>query len=127
VEGRSETLRYANVVNRVVTTQLIDDGTTDGSLPHSDGRHLVGDDSSIVVTAGGEVRVVYQDSTQQRAMVARRRPGSTTWTLGILDQQDQTGFWLKQVLSEDTSFVATFFRNERAEIKRNGVRILQFE
>ncbi len=123
VDGTDEGLRYAQVTGGSVTVrELVDDGTTDGTTPHTDGRHLVGDDSSVVVTTGGEVRVAYQDATSHTVMIARR--SGTSWSQSVLDAEDHTGFWVEQALSDDGSRVATWWRRQMARSTVNGVRVL---
>ncbi|MCS6798905.1 MAG: hypothetical protein NZ898_10295 [Myxococcota bacterium] len=123
VDGTEETLRYASIDGMRIDRETVDDGSTDGMSRHPDGRHIVGDDSSIVVTAAGEVRIVYQDATAQRAMLARR-PAGGTWRIQILDREASTGYWLEQVLVGTTSHVATWWRDETTSPRRNGVRVL---
>lgn len=123
VDGAEETLRYARVADgAVMSTEIVDDGTTDGTSPHPDGRHIVGDDSSLVVTDGGELRVAYQDATSQRAMFARSA-GDGTWAIQVLDGEDSAGYFTRQVLLGTTSFVAHWWRREARGMSTNGVRI----
>ena len=126
VDGAEETLRYARIEGGTVTTEVVDNGTTDGTTMHDDGRHLVGDDSSIVVTDGGEVRVAYQDATAGRAMFARRG-GDGTWTLSVVDEDDVTGFFTSQVVIGTTSYVATWWRNDSSDNRGNGVRVVSID
>jgi hypothetical protein len=128
VDGAEETLRYASVTAGTVGPRVVvDDGSTDGTMPHADGRHVIGDDSSIVVTETGEIRIVYQDSSAHRAMLARRPVGGGPWTISVLDGMDHTGFWTEQVLVGGTSYVATWWRNEMGDDPTNGVRVLTVE
>ena len=59
VDGAEENLRYARIEGGAVMTEIVDNGTSDGTTMHSDGRHIIGDDSAVAVTDGGEVRVAY--------------------------------------------------------------------
>lgn len=122
VNGTDEELRYAQVNAGTVTVrERIDDGATNGTTPHDDGRHVVGDDSSVVVTAGGEVRVAYQDATDAVTMLARRSaPG--TWTIEVLDDTDASGFWVEQEVTTAGSSVASWWRQPD---DTNGVRITE--
>lgn len=123
VDGAEERLRYAQVQAGAVTLlETIDDGATDGTAPHPDGRHIVGDDSSVSVTSTGEVRVAYQDATAQRALLARRVEGA--WTIAIVDMEDSTGYWTRQALTGTTSQVAYWWRNTDGD---NGVRVSSAE
>jgi hypothetical protein len=126
VDGTEEALRYANVDGTTVTTSLVDDGATDGVDPHTDGRHIVGDDSSVGITASGEVRVAYQDATVQRAMLATRSTEGT-WTVSTIDSTDHTGFWLVHLVDGERSDVATWWRNQADGMNQNGVRLLTVE
>ncbi len=124
VDGADEALRYARVSDGGVDITRIDDGSTDGAARHPDGRHLVGDDASIVVTSAGVVRIVYQDATAHRAMLATIDGDERT--VSALDRQDHTGFFLEQALVGERSRVVTFYRNEQGE-RRSGVRLLSIE
>ena len=129
VDGAEETLRYARVENGAVDlSEVVDNGTTDGTTMHEDGRHLVGDDSTVAVTSGGEVRVAYQDATAGAAMFARRG-GDGEWTVELLDDEDFTGFFTSQVIVGGSSFVATWWRNDSADEanRGNGVRIFTID
>jgi hypothetical protein len=123
VDGTDEGLRYAQITGGAVTVrELVDDGTTDGTTPHTDGRHLVGDDSSVVVTAGGEVRVAYQDATSHTLMIARR--SGTSWSQRVIDSEDHTGFWVEQALTASGSSVATWWRRQMGRSTIDGVRVI---
>ncbi|AKF05600.1 hypothetical protein [Sandaracinus amylolyticus] len=128
VDGAEEALRYVSIAGGVPSVpQTIDTGTSDGTTPHTDGRHIVGDDSSIVVTDGGEIRVTYQDATVQHLMLARRAAGGGEWTISVLDDENHTGFWAEQVLIGTTSYVATWWRQESRAASEQGVRVLTVE
>jgi hypothetical protein len=129
VDGAFEELRHAEVdattivnASPTIVRSLIDDGTR----PPRE-RSIVGSDADIVVLASGEIRVVYQDSTQSEALVAIRAAGGTTWTLqggtlgDPLDTADSTGYWTTQSLENDTSHVATWWFN--ATDVTNGTRV----
>ncbi len=127
VDGSAEALRYARVVPGSppqVQTRVIDDGTTDGSRPHPDGKHLVGDDSDIEITEAGLLRVAYQDATATRLMLATSQDGSD-WTIQVLDDQDGTGFWATHRLVGSTSYVGTFWRDPPEGT--SGVRLFVVE
>ena len=122
VDGAEEALRYATVAGTAIAYETIDDGTTDGTTPHDDGRHVVGDDSSIVITDAGEVRVAYQDATDQHAMFARQT-GAATWAVEVLDDTDSAGYWTSQVLIGGTSHIAHWWRRQETGNRANGVRV----
>ena len=124
VDGTEEVLRYARIDGGEIETETIDDGTSNGVDLHPDGRHIVGDDSSIVVTAGGEIRVVYQDATVQHTMIARKSDGE--WNIQVADNQDSNGYFTRQALLGDTSYVAHWWRRQ-VEPAENGIRILAVE
>jgi MYXO-CTERM domain-containing protein len=122
VDGAEEQLRYSQVSGGAVTLrELIDDGSTNGSEAHDDGRHVIGDDSSVVVTSTGEVRVAYQDSTDAVTMLARRT-GAGTWTVSVIDDVDASGFWVEQVVTTSGSSVASFWRRNEPG-NPNGVHV----
>lgn len=126
VDGAEEALRYAQVEAGAVTIrETVDDGSTpDGTTRHTDGRHIVGDDSSVVVMADGEVRVAYQDATSQTTMLARRASAGT-WTHAVFDEEDHSGFWVEQVVSGGESFVGSWWIARMGTTLENGVRVTQ--
>ena len=65
VDGYSEAVKYLKVKQgtQVGTPEVADDGLGLGGQKFPDGQHLVGDDSRIFVTPGGEVHIAYQDAT----------------------------------------------------------------
>ena len=126
IDGAEETLRYAQVQSdgTVLLREVVDDGSTDGTARHTDGRHIVGDDASLAVTAGGAVRVVYQDATSQDAMVAVRPGGGGAWAIQPLDTDASTGYWLEQQLLGDLSYVAMWWTQRDGRNLVNGVRVV---
>jgi hypothetical protein len=103
VDGVEETLRYARVDEwTVATRQIVDDGAIPGG-----GRHVVGDGSAIA-RVGGELRIVYQDTTAHRALLARGS-GAGAWEVSVVDDEGSTGFWLNQLVVGGQSRVATFW------------------
>lgn len=126
VDGAEEVLRYARIVAGAITREVVDDGSTsDGTMAYTDGRHIVGDDSSVVVV-GGEVRVAYQDSTTERTMIARRSAAGA-WTHGVLDMGQHSGFWVEQELNTagDQSFVASWWIDRTGTMVTNGIHVTQ--
>jgi hypothetical protein len=130
VDGAEEVLRYASVTpgpTPTIVREVIDDGSTiDGTMPQMDGRHIVGDDSSVVVLASGEVRVAYQDSTTERTMIARRSPAGV-WSHGVLDMEKHNGWWVEQVVNTagTESWVASWWIDRMGTAVTNGVHITQ--
>jgi hypothetical protein len=103
VDGAEETLRYARVEGSTVTREVVD--------------------SNVVVTTDGEIRVVYQDATEQRAMLARRPASGGDWTISIIDAENSTGYWLEQELVGTTSYVGLFYTG----LAGSGVRVLNVD
>jgi MYXO-CTERM domain-containing protein len=127
VDGAEETLRYAQVQSNgtVVTREVVDDGSTiDGTTRHSDGRHIVGDDASVVVLEGGGVRIAYQDATAQNLVVSARAPGGGAWTINHVDTEDSTGYWADHHLLGTTSYIVTWWRSRMGRSTSNGVRVV---
>ena len=95
VDGLTEALRYITVKGgtTVNPSEVIDDGLGIGTTPFGDGQHLVGDDSHIVVTASGEVRVSYQDATAGKLHYATGAPSGSghTWTVKEIKQEHFAG------------------------------------
>lgn len=108
-DSSGEALRYLTFNGSSITRSIVDDGSTDGSRPFTDGRHVVGDDSSIVVLPDGRVRIVYQDATSQTLRLALR--SRTNFELSVLsgDATHRGGFWNRQVLDGGTPHSATFW------------------
>lgn len=126
IDGAEETLRYAQVQGNgtVVSREIIDNGaTSDGTTRFTDGRHIIGDDASIVVDEGGGLRVVYQDATSQDAVVATRAPGGGPWAILRFDSEGSTGYWLEQQLLGTMSYTVTFWRERMGRTMNSGVRV----
>ena len=128
VDGAEEVLHYARIqpgATPTITREAVDNGSTiDGTMMQPDGRHIVGDDSSVVVLSSGEVRVAYQDSTSERTMIARRSVAGV-WTHAVLDMAKHNGFWVEQQLNAagDQSFVASWWIDRMGTTVTNGVHI----
>ena len=121
VDGANENLLYATVSNGVVSLQgVVDDGSTDGSALNPDGRHIIGDDSTIAVTSDGTVRIAYQDTTAGRLMLATNNGG--TWSIRALDSTDSTGYFAEQQLHADMPTIAAWYRKADMH-STNGVRV----
>lgn len=129
VDGAFEELRHAAIdattlanANPTLVRSRVDDGTR----PPRE-RSIVGSDADIVVLNSGEVRIVYQDSTQAEALVAIRAAGQGSWVLqggnagDPLDTEDSTGFWTCQTLIGDTSHIGTWWFNT-TDVE-NGTRV----
>ncbi|MFK7985314.1 MAG: MYXO-CTERM sorting domain-containing protein [Sandaracinaceae bacterium] len=128
VDGAEETLRYASVLpDGTVETEVVDDGSTDGTTRHMDGRHIVGDDASLVVLDSGALRVIYQDATSQNAVVAVRAAGGGEWAISPFDTENSTGYWVDQALLGTTSYAATWWVERARRGLDNGVRVFTLE
>lgn len=131
IDGTEETLRYAQVQSTgtlVGAPEVVDDGSTiDGTTRHTDGRHIVGDDASIVVLEGGGVRIAYQDATVQNLVVAVRPPGGGAWAIAHVDTEGSTGYWANQVAFGATSYLTTWWMARDGNRTTNGVRVRQAE
>ncbi|HJL18294.1 MAG TPA: MYXO-CTERM sorting domain-containing protein [Sandaracinaceae bacterium LLY-WYZ-13_1] len=129
VDGAEETLRYAQVQSdgTVLTREVVDDGSTDGMERHSDGRHIVGDDASIVALEGGGVRVAYQDATSGNAVIAVRPAGGGDWAISHFDSEGSTGYWVDQELLGTTSYLVTWWRAREGNAMSNGIRVFTTE
>ncbi len=128
VDGAEEVLHYARITagaSPTIAREVVDDGSTsDGTMRQTDGRHIVGDDSSVVAMMTGEVRVAYQDATSERTMIARRTAAGV-WSHAVLDMAKHNGFWVEQVLNStgDASFVASWWIDRMGATVTNGVHI----
>lgn len=125
IDGAEETLRYAQVAadGTVALREVVSDGSTsDGSTRFTDGRHIIGDDASIVVDPGGTARVVYQDATIQDAVVSVRPAGGGAWATLHFDGAG-AGYWLEQELLGTTSYTVTFWRLRDGRMMNSGVRV----
>ncbi len=95
VDGLAESLRYVKLTGgtKVGVPEVIDNGLGIGAVPFVDGQHLVGDDANIVVTAGGEVRVSYQDATAGKLhyAVGTAAADKHTWKVQAIAQDHFAG------------------------------------
>ena len=133
VDGAFEELRHVSIdgaqvvagnANPAMVRSLVDNGTR----PPRE-RSIVGTDADIVVLASGQVRIVYQDSTQSEALVATRAAGQGSWVLqggnagDPLDDEEATGYWTCQTLIGDTSHLATWWFRASETDAANGTRL----
>ncbi len=128
IDGAEETLRYAVVAAgaTTATTEMVDDGSTDGTARFSDGRHIVGDDASIVVLEDGTVRIAYQDATAQDAVLAVRGSAGA-WTIQHVDTEASTGYWIDQELIGAVSYLTMWYRMGSGRAAENGIRVFVTE
>ncbi|MCA9602468.1 MAG: hypothetical protein KC417_10605, partial [Myxococcales bacterium] len=122
-DGSSESLKYARIDGLVVTRSVVDDGTGDGTQTFSDGRHVVGDDTAIVVTADGGVRIVYQDASAHQTRIAALVNGADVWSRSVLSSPgSHEGFWLNQLVTGNDTLVIGWWRGN-GNSKDNGLRV----
>ncbi len=114
-DGFSEALMYMRVVGGTTPTnpEIVDSGET------ADGQAVVGDDSSIVVTASGEVHVAYQDATSGLLRYAVGAPaatgGSHTWTQQTLKVDGFAGAFSHIVQVNGATQVSTWWRQGKPQ------------
>lgn len=111
VDGLSESLVYVKLTggDTAGDVETIDDGKT------AEGPHLVGDDSSISVSAG-KVVVSYQDATGGTLHVATRAAAGG-WTTKTVKQDGKfAGFFSSQVNVGGKSYVANWWRASKPKI-----------
>jgi len=122
VDGLTESLVFRTVQGgtTLLPTELIDDG-----LGAMDGHHLVGDDSNVFVTPGGELRVTYQDATTGELLLAigNGAPGKREWKREVLNQQGFGGFFSQQVIIKGAYYVANWWR-VAGPLPKGNVRFL---
>ncbi len=101
VDGYDETVRYVKVTGGTTVTspEVADDGLGLGGTAFTDGHHIVGDDSKIVVTPGGEVHITYQDATAGKLRYAVGTPGAEqhTWTVKAVEQPGFAGAFSSEI------------------------------
>ncbi|MFO0693474.1 MAG: hypothetical protein U0230_07955 [Polyangiales bacterium] len=103
VDGIFERLRYAQVQtnNTVNNRETVDDGYGGANRPASrpiNGQHRqVGEESSIVVTSTGEVRILYGDATGLVPVFAVRT-APNAWTVSELSVRTNSGLFTSQLL-----------------------------
>jgi len=109
VDGLSESLNYVALQGGTTptATEIIDDG-----LGFGDGQHVVGDDSDIVVTQGGEIHVSFQDATSGTLhyAVGTGAAGMHTWDVRVVDQEGFAGAFSQLVEVGGQQHVLNFWR-----------------
>jgi hypothetical protein len=111
VNGLDETLRYISVTDgKPGASEVVDDGSSVDGRSFTDGKHVVGDDSTLRVD-GDLVTIYYQDAT---VGALRRAAGTLSgsthkWDLRQLPQPGKfAGFFPKLIPGEDK--VANWWR-----------------
>lgn len=119
VNGVDESLRYLQVDNgKVGRSEVVDDGTSVDGKTHADGKHLVGDDSSIRVD-GDVITIYYADSSSlglRRAIGTGATPTSHKWDLKSIPQENK---WVAfpQAIPGDENRVAAWWRQSTRSSK----------
>jgi hypothetical protein len=116
VNGWSEALQYLRVpggdLAQLLQPEVVDKGLGVGGQAFPDGLHIVGDDSSVSVDSGGNVRVVYQDATAgtlREALGAPAASGAHTWTLTAISQPSEFAGFFPHYVPQAQS-IANWFR-----------------
>jgi hypothetical protein len=126
VDGFDETLKYLHWSQDVVKSiQVVDDGAGTDEGPFTDGRHIVGDDAHITVSAAGDVRIAYQDATAGTLRWAVGVPSSTgrDWSRKVLAQDGFGGFFPQQIVVNSSTQIVNWWRKGGTKIQ-GDVRIL---
>ncbi len=109
VDGLSEGLDYCFVEGGSTPhpAEVVDTG-----LGANDGHHVVGDDSNIVVTQAGEVKISYQDATTGRLQIATGtvNGGTHAWKVQSVMQDGFAGAFSKQLLDGGQYKVLNWYR-----------------
>lgn len=102
VDGWAESLKYARLADgfqAAPEVEVVDDGLTLAGAQFEDGQHLVGDDSKVTVSGGGDVRITYQDATTGKLRYALGTPSGAghTWEVSVVEQDGFAGAFSSQV------------------------------
>jgi hypothetical protein len=128
LDGIDEALKYLVVSGGTTpgTPELVDTGFAVEGVAFTDGQHIVGDDSNIVVTQGGEVRISYQDASAGTLRYAIGTPSGEghTWQLRVLAQDGFAGAFSRQVEVDGELVVTSFWRTGGAGNVRGDVRFM---
>jgi MYXO-CTERM domain-containing protein len=121
VNGIKESLQYLvwpGGAGKPGTPEVVDDGYDNGK-PYPDGKHIVGDDSTIDVDGGGVVRIAYQDATAGKLRVANGAPSGAThkWTAKAVAQTNRFGGFFPRFVP-GTPSVTNFYR-ETDKVKQD--------
>lgn len=111
--GYDESLQYMQInAGAPGTPEVIDDGAGIEGTPFDDGRHIVGDDANIRVTAAGDIQVAYQDATVGTLRWAVGTPSANghTWAVKVVDQSGFAGAFSKIVQQGGATKVVNWSR-----------------
>jgi len=114
VNGITERVQYLlwpGGAGAPLAPEIVDDGYDSGK-PYPDGKHIVGDDATLQVDAGGVVTVAYQDSTTGKLRVATGAPasgGAHKWAAKTVDQPNRFGGFFPRFVSGGPQ-ITNFYR-----------------
>lgn len=105
-------LRYLRIEGGSVAERALVDTGARAKGETFAGQHAVGDDTSILVAAGGKVHVSYQDATAGvlRHAIGTPGAGGTTWEIEPLPEERFGGWFSKLVLHDGALRVASWSR-----------------
>jgi hypothetical protein len=122
VDGLAESLMYMQLDadGTVVVRETVDDGTSAGAE-----HDLVGDYSAIAVDGSGRVRLAYMNTSSGLVMLAVRSTSDGTWTISTLTDPGSgfKGYYLNQLIVDDTSWFSQFTYNYEEEPYYRGLRV----
>jgi len=111
--GYDESVQYLAVKDGVAgTPEVVDDGAGVEGTPFEDGRHIVGDDANVFVTAGGDIHVSYQDATAGTLHYAVGTASATghTWAVKVVAQDGFAGAFSSIVQHQGALKVVNWYR-----------------
>ncbi|MFW5741465.1 MAG: MYXO-CTERM sorting domain-containing protein, partial [Myxococcota bacterium] len=130
VDGFEETLKYMNLApngTEIVGIEVADDGTGTDDGTFEDGRHVVGDDAAITVSAAGDVRIAYQDATAGTLRWTVGVPAAAgtahTWSRKVIAQSGFGGFFPQQIMVDSSTQIVNWWRKGGDKIE-GDVRVL---
>ncbi|AUX42935.1 hypothetical protein SOCE26_043750 [Sorangium cellulosum] len=113
-DGLAEGLRYTRVKGgtEVGASEVADDGLGIEGVRFEDGQHLVGDDANVFVTAGGEVRISYQDATSGtlRLAIGTRSGDGHSWLVQAIEQEGFAGAFSRILEVDGRLLIANWWR-----------------
>ncbi|MFO0588538.1 MAG: hypothetical protein U0441_38825 [Polyangiaceae bacterium] len=98
--GYDESVQYIEVKDGVPgLPETIDDGSGIEGTLFEDGRHIVGDDANIHVSAGGDIQVTYQDATAGTLhyAVGTASANGHSWAVKVVPQDGFAGAFSKVI------------------------------
>ena len=123
VDGLAESLIYMQVDSSktVVLKETIDDGIDTTNMEHD----LVGDNTSIGIDSDGNLRVVYQNSSDGTLIMAIRDT-TGAWSKELIPQTISgfVGYYSLQRIYENNSYIAYFYYNNISPPTGSGVDLL---